>query len=44
MNWYEITKRYYDGGFWDINKVKQVVVKGKITKAQYKEITGQDYE
>ncbi|KIN34451.1 MULTISPECIES: XkdX family protein [Bacillus subtilis group] len=45
MNWYEIIKDYYnDGnGVWDEYRVKQAVIKGKITPEEYKEITGKDY-
>ena len=44
MNWFERIKLYYETGLWDINRVKDAVVKGKITAEQFKEITGQDYD
>ena len=43
MEWFEKIKLYYETGLWDINRVKDAVVKGKITAEQYEEITGQDY-
>jgi uncharacterized XkdX family phage protein len=43
MDWYEKIKGYYDIGLWDIERVKNAVGKGKITAAQYKDITGQLY-
>jgi uncharacterized XkdX family phage protein len=44
MDWFERIKNYYDTGLWDIERVRNAVVKEKITKAQFKEITGQDYD
>lgn len=44
MEWFEKIKLYYETGLWDINRVKDAVVKGKITAEQFKEITGQDYD
>ncbi len=43
MDWYKTVKGYYDAGFYDNEKVKMFVQKSKITAAQYKEITGQNY-
>lgn len=40
---YEKVKGYYDKGLWDISRVRKAVEKGWITKAEFKEITGQDY-
>lgn len=37
---FETIKKNYDRGLWNISLVKMAVVKGLITKAQYKEITG----
>ena len=37
-------KRFYDEGFWTIEMVKNSVVKDWITEAEFKEITGEDYE
>jgi len=41
---YERIKYYYDAGLWSLPMVKNAVRKGIITKEQYKEITGKDYE
>lgn len=40
---FEKVKGYYDNGLWSKAKVKNAVVKGWITAAEYKEITGEDY-
>lgn len=40
---FEKVKGYYDNGLWSKTKVKNAVVKGWITAAEYKEITGEDY-
>ena len=42
--WYQKIKEYYDKGLWNIEMVKNAVVKEKITPEQYKEITGDVYE
>lgn len=44
MNKFELVKSYYDKGLWNITRVKNAVVKNWITKEQYKEITGEDYQ
>ena len=36
-------KMYYDRGLWDIDKVRNAVVKGWITEAEFTEITGEEY-
>lgn len=41
---YNKVKKYYDSGLWDKIRVRNAVVKGWITEAEYKEITGDDYE
>lgn len=41
---FEKVKNYYDKGLWSIERVVKAVVKGWITAAEYKEITGEDYE
>lgn len=41
---YRIVKRYYKMGLFPLDKVKQSVTVRWITKEEYKEITGQDYE
>lgn len=40
---FETIKRYYDAGAWTKTMVAKGVVKGKITAAEYKIITGDDY-
>lgn len=40
---YEKIKRYYDDGFWNTARVRNAVVKGVITEAEFAEITGEDY-
>lgn len=41
---YELVKKYYDEGLWDINRVKRAVVKEWITAEEYETITGEPYE
>lgn len=41
---YNTVKRFYISGLWNLNMVKMAVRKGVITKEQYKEITGKDYQ
>lgn len=41
---FEKVKKYYDRGFYTKAQVADFVAKGKLTAAQYKEITGEDYE
>lgn len=40
---YKQVKLYYDRGLWDIDKVRNAVVKGWITSEEFKLITGEDY-
>lgn len=40
---FEIIKRNYERGLWNILMVKMAVRKGVITKEQFKEITGEAY-
>lgn len=40
---FEKIKYYYDNGLWTKSKVRDAVVKGKITAEEYKLITGEDY-
>ncbi len=42
-NKYEKVKHYYDNGLWNLEMVKNAVVKKWITKDEYKEITNEDY-
>lgn len=41
---FETIKKNYDRGLWSAPMVKIAVRKGVITKEQYKEITGKEYE
>ena len=41
---FETVKKNYDRGLWNITMVKMTVKKGIITKSQFKEITGKDYQ
>ena len=41
---YEKIKYYFDVGLWSAPIVKMAVKKGIITKEQYTEIIGKDYE
>lgn len=41
---YKTVKRYYDKGTYDNDDVKQFVRAGRITKEEYKLITGEEYE
>lgn len=43
MSWFDKVKMYYDEGLWDVERVKDAVVMGKITKAQFAKITTQNY-
>ena len=40
---YEKVKYNYEAGLWSLPMVKMAVRKGVITKDQFKEITGEDY-
>jgi hypothetical protein len=40
---FEIIKKNYEKGLWTILMVKMAVKKGVITKAQFQEITGEEY-
>lgn len=41
---FDTVKWYYDIGAWDEKKVRNAVVKGWITEAEFEEITGKPYE
>ena len=41
---YERIKYFFDAGLWSAPMVKNAVRKGIITKEQYTEITGKNYE
>lgn len=40
---YQTIKKNYERGLWNIAMVKMAVRKGVITKEQFKEITGKQY-
>lgn len=40
---YEIIKKNFERGLWNIQMVKVAVVKKVITEEQFKEITGEEY-
>ena len=40
---YEKVKYYYDNGYWNIEMVRNAVVKGWITEEEFAEITGENY-
>lgn len=40
---YEMAKKNYPR-LWNIDMLRTLVVKGRITPEQFKEITGEDYE
>ena len=40
---FKIIKRYYDRGIYSKENVRVFVESGKISKEQYKEITGEEY-
>lgn len=40
---YEIIKKNYDRGLWNLQMVKVAVKKNVVTPEQFKEITGEDY-
>lgn len=42
MNVKELAKKYYPQ-YWDINKLINLVRAGKLTKTDYKEVTGFTY-
>ena len=41
---FETIKKNFDRGLWNVTMVKMAVRKGVITKEQFKEITGNDYQ
>ena len=43
MTKYDKVKNYYDKGFWNLEMVKNAVVKAWITSDEYKTITGEEY-
>ena len=43
MNWYDFIKRYYGYGSYNDEDVATYVSLGKITEAEYEQITGETY-
>lgn len=41
---FEKVKNYYDTGRWNEYRVREAVEKGWITKEEFKEITGNEYQ
>lgn len=44
MRWFEFIKDFYDKGYYTNEEVATFVVSGKITAAEYQDITGEEYE
>lgn len=40
---FNVVKDFYDRGLWNIERVRNAVVKEWITADEFKEITGEDY-
>ena len=40
---FQKVKYYYDNGLWNINRVRNAVVKNWITAEEFEEITGESY-
>lgn len=40
---FELYKKWYKEGHWDIRKLRNVTAKGQLTPAEYTEIKGEDY-
>lgn len=40
---FEMAKRNYERGFWSIEMLRTFTALGRITAAEYKEITGEEY-
>lgn len=43
MDWLATIQGFYDAGLWTDAQVAAAVAKGKITAADYQQITGQTY-
>lgn len=41
---YEKIKKYYDTGLWNEERVRNMVIKGIISKDEYVSIVGKEYE
>lgn len=44
MKKYDLVKKYFEAGLWDLVRVKNAVLKGWITEEEFEEITGVPYE
>lgn len=44
MSKLEKVKGYFENGLWDETRVRNAVVKGRITAAEFEEITGKTFE
>lgn len=44
MTRYEKVKKYYDSNLWNLERVRNAVIKNWITKEEFEEITGEEYE
>lgn len=44
MSKFEKVKKYYDNGLWDIDRVRNAVVKDWITESEFLEITGKSIQ
>lgn len=42
MDAYELAKKYYPV-YWSKERLKALVAKGKLTEAQFKDLTGEEY-
>ena len=40
---FEMAKRNYDRGFWSVEMLRTFTALGRITAAEYREITGEEY-
>ena len=43
MSKYDKVKNYYERGLWNVDRVRNAVVKGWITEQEFMQITGQEY-
>lgn len=39
----EIAKEKYELGEWTLNMIRRLVDMGRLTRAEFKDVTGQDY-
>ena len=43
FNWYDLIMGFYRDKLWNIDQVREAVVREKITEEQFTEITGEAY-